>query len=54
MGHHIGHVKKVTGEHAFSATAMSAPPHAAELGRLPAEETGSLGHANFITAQGGL
>jgi len=53
MGHQIGHVKKVTG-HAFSATAMIAPPQAAELGRLPAEETGSLWEANFITAQGGL
>lgn len=54
MGHQTGHVKKVTGQHALSATAMIAPPHPAELGRLPAEETSSLGHANFITAQGGL
>jgi hypothetical protein len=54
MGYQIGHVKKVTGQHAFSATAMIAPPHAAELGRLPAEETGSLWETNFITAQGGL
>jgi hypothetical protein len=38
----------------LSATAMIAPPHAAELGRLPAEETSSSRHANFITAQGGL
>jgi hypothetical protein len=37
----------------LSATAMIAPPHAAELGRLPSE-TRSLLHANFITAQGGL
>jgi hypothetical protein len=44
----------VTGQHALSAAAMIAPPQAAELGRLPAEESGSLQHVNFITAQGGL
>jgi hypothetical protein len=54
MGHQIDHVKKVTGQHALSATAISAPPRPAERCRLPAEETGSLRHVNFITAQGGL
>jgi hypothetical protein len=54
VGHQTGHVKKVTGQHALRATAMIAPLQAAELGRLPAEKTSSLRHANFITAQGGL
>jgi hypothetical protein len=54
MGHQTGHVKKVTGRHALSATAMIAPPQTAELCRLPGKKTGSLRHVNFITAQGGL
>ena len=54
MSHQIGHVKKVIGQHTLSATAMIAPPHPAERCRLPAEETDSLRHVNFITAQGGL
>lgn len=54
VGHQTDRVKKVTGQHALRATAMIAPPQAAELCRLPAEKTGSLRHVNFITAQGGL
>jgi len=43
--------KNVTSQHPLSATAIIAPPHAAELCPLPAEGSGSLRHVNFITAQ---
>jgi hypothetical protein len=51
MGDHTDHAKNVTSQHALSATAIIAPPHAPELCPLPAEETGSLPHITFITAQ---
>ena len=49
--HHADYAKNVTSQHALSATAIIAPPHPPELCPLPAEETDSLPHVTFITAQ---